>query len=139
MARQVYEVIEVASKAKTREEKIQVLKQNESWALKDILRGAYDDSIQWNLPPGKPPYEACDESNHPSNLHQHNKKFIFFAKGGKGDKMPAVKRESIFIKMCEAVHPVEADMLCLMKDKKQLAKGITKKIVKEAFPGLIRK
>ena len=139
MTRLVYEVIEVASKAKTREEKIQVLKENETWALKDLLRGAYDDSIQWNLPPGKPPFEASEERNHPSNLHQQNKQFIWFARGGKGDKMPAVKRKAIFIRICEAVHPTEADLLCLMKDKKQLAKGITKKIVKEAFPDLIRK
>jgi len=139
MARQVYEIIEVASKEKTRDDKIKVLRQNETWALKDILRGAYDESIQWNLPPGEPPYQASEERNHPSNLHKLNKQFAFFVKGGKGDKMPAVKREAIFIRMLEAVHPTEAKMLLLMKDKKQLAKGITKKLVQEAFPNLIRK
>ena len=139
MVRQVYEIIEVASKEKTRDAKIKVLRENENWALKDILRGAYDDSIQWNLPPGNPPYEASEERNHPSNLHNQNKQFAFFVKGGKGDKMPAVKREAIFIRMLEAVHPTEAKMLLLMKDKKPLAKGITKKLVQEAFPNLIRK
>ena len=139
MARQVYEVIEVAAKQKNRADKISVLRDNETWALKDILRGAYDESIQWNLPPGNPPYEASEERNHPSNLHQQNTQFAFFVKGGKGDNMPAVKREAIFIRILEAVHPAEAELLLLMKEKKPLAKGITKKLVQEAFPNLIRK
>lgn len=139
MARLVHEVIDVASKAKTRQEKIDILKQNETWALKDLLRGAYDESIEWNLPPGEPPFEACQDHNAPTNLHKKNTEFAWFAKGGKGDNMPAVKREGIFIRMLEAVPPREAELLLLMKDKKQLAKGITKKLVEEAFPGLIRK
>lgn len=139
MVRQVYEVIEVAAKQKDRVDKISVLRENETWALKDILRGAYDESVQWNLPPGDPPFEKNKERSHPSNLHKLNKQFTFFVKGGKGDKMPAVKREAIFIRMLEAVHPTEAEMLLLMKDKKPLAKGITKKLVEEAFPNLIRK
>lgn len=139
MARQVYEVIEVAAKQKNRADKISVLRDNETWALKDILRGAYDESIQWNLPPGNPPYEKNEERNHPSNLHQQHRQFGFFAKGGKGDKMPAVKREAIFIRMLESVHPTEAEMLLLMKEKKPLAKGLTKKLIQEAFPNLIRK
>jgi len=139
MARLVYEVIDNAAKAKTRKEKIEILQQNESWALKDLLRGAYDESIQWKLPPGEPPFEKCEEHNYPTNLHRKNTEFAWFVKNGKGEDMPAVKREGMFIRMLEAVPPREAELLLLMKDKKQLAKGITKKLVQEAFPGLIRK
>jgi len=66
MVRQVYEVIEVAAKQKDRVDKISVLRENETWALKDILRGAYDESVQWNLPPGIPPFEKNKERSHPS-------------------------------------------------------------------------
>ena len=49
----VYEIIEKVAKASKREDKIKILRQyNYNWALKDILRGTYDDAIQWNLPGG---------------------------------------------------------------------------------------
>jgi hypothetical protein len=44
----------------------------------------------------------------------------------------------MFISILEAVHPEEAEVLVKMKDKKQLVKGLTKKLVEEAYPGLIQ-
>lgn len=135
----VFEVLELASKAKTRQEKIEVLRKHESWALKDLLRGAYDDLVQWNLPPGAPPYEAAAESSVPSTLHNQHKKFKYFVKGLAGDQVNPIKRERMFIDMLESVHPKDAELLVLMKDKKTLAKTVTRKLVEEAFPNLIVK
>ena len=136
----VHEIIEKAAAAKTRAEKIQILQQhNDNWALKDILRGTFDEVVQWDLPEGKPPYEPADESSVPSNLTKHNKKFGYFAKGGPGRDMPSFKREKLFIDILEVVHPKDAELLLSMIAKKQPAKGITKKLVEEAFPGLILK
>jgi len=135
----VYEVIELASKAKTKKDRISVLREHESWALKDLLRGTYDDLVQWSLPPGAPPYEPAAESSVPSTLHNQHKKFKYFVKGLAGDQVQAFKRERMFIDMLEGIHPKDAELLILMKDKKSLAKGITKKLVEEAFPKLIVK
>ena len=55
MAKYVYEVLEEARKAKTKEQKIKILKDNETFALKDILKGSYDDKVKFNLPEGTPP------------------------------------------------------------------------------------
>lgn len=134
----IHEIIEKASKAKTRAEKIKVFHENDSWALKDLLRGAYDPSVVWNLPEGDPPYEAADESTVPSNFLKKNTEFRYFVKGGEGDSLPAYKRERLFISLLEQIHPKDAELLLKMKDKKQLAKGITKKLVEEAYPRLIR-
>ena len=135
---QVFEVIERASSAKTKAERVKILQENESWALKDLLRGTYDNKIVWQLPPGVPPYEPSQPHNHPTDLYKQHKQFTYFAKGGKGDSMVPFKRETMFIRMLEAVHPKEAELLIKMKDKKQLAKGITKKLVQEVYPNLIR-
>lgn len=135
----IYEVIELASKAKTKKDRISVLREHESWALKDLLRGTYDDLVQWSLPPGAPPYEPAAESSVPSTLHNQHKKFKYFVKGLAGDQVQAFKRERMFIDMLEGIHPKDAELLILMKDKKSLAKGITKKLVEEAFPKLIVK
>lgn len=136
----VHEVLDLVRKKKSKAEKIEVLKQHESWALKDILRGTFDEAIEWNLPKGEsPPYEANAEHNAPGNLLRENNKFKYFVKGGPGDKMPKFKREKIFIGLLETIHPKDAELVIGMINKKLPVDGITKNVVKEAFPNLITK
>lgn len=136
---QVHEIINKARKAKSRKDKIEVLQQYECWALKDLLRGTYDDLVKWNLPPGTPPYEPAKEDSIPSTLHKQHTKFKHFVSGLAGDKLPGVRRERLFIEMLEAIHPADAELLIGMKDKENIGGGITKKLVQEAFPKLIVK
>ena len=137
MVKYVHEVlVEVGSKRK-KSEKIRVLKENESWALKDIIRGSMDSTVQWNLPEGTPPYTACEPHNAPANLLRENTKFKYFAVGGPGDQMLKVKRESIFLGLIEGVHPLDAELVINMINK-VTPKGLTRPIVQEAFPGLLR-
>ena len=137
MIKFVHEILnEVGSKKQTKD-KIQILKQNESWALKDVLRGSIDETVQWNLPGGTPPYTPCEEHNAPTNLLRENTKFRYFVKGGQGDQMMAVKRENIFIGLIEGIHPLDAEVVVNMINKK-VPKGITREIVQEAFPGLLK-
>lgn len=137
MKQYVYEVFEELNKKTKKEDKIKVLKENETWALKDIIRGSMDSTIIWNLPAGAPPYTAAPEHSHPANLLRENKKFAYFVKGGQGDSMPAVKRESIFIGILEGVHPADALLVIDMINKKK-PKGLTRPIVEEAFPDLLK-
>lgn len=137
MKQYVFEVFEEITKTKTKGDKIKVLKQNESWALKDIIRGSMDSTIKWNLPTGSPPYTAALEESHPANLLKENTKFKYFVKGGPGDNMPAFKRESIFIGILEGVHPQDAELVISMINKEK-PKGLTRPMVKEAFPGLLQ-
>lgn len=133
----VYEVIEAVEKASKREEKIQILRQNESWALKDVLRATYDDTIQFMLPPGEPPYTPNKEGSIPSTLLKQNTQFKYIVKGKIAANMIAPKRERIFINILESVHPKDAELCIKMINKQSLGKGVTKKLVQEAFPGLI--
>ena len=63
--------------------------------------------------------------------------FISFVKGGPGDSMQKVKRERAFIILLESVEPPEAELIINMINKKPI-KGVTKAVVKEAFPNLIQ-
>jgi len=135
----VYEILEAVAKTTKKEEKIKILRNNESWALKDVLRATYDDSIVFLLPPGDPPYTPNKEGSIPSNLLKQNKQFKFFVQGGPSPNMMPVRRERIFIDVLESIHPKDAEVLIKMINKKSLGKGITKKLVQEAFPGLIIK
>ena len=133
----VYEVLEEVAKKKSKKDKVSVLQKNESWALKDIIRGSMDTSVKWNLPGGEPPYNPSEPHNHPSNLLKENAQFKYFVKGGPGDKLPPFKRENIFIGLIEAVHPEDAKLIISMINKEK-PKGLSKQVVQEAFPGLLR-
>lgn len=133
----IYEVIDAAKEAKTKKEKIRILKENESWALKDVLKGTLDPKIQWELPGGVVPYEPAEEYNHPSNLLKENVKFKYFVKGGPARDMANVKREMIFIGILEGIHPADALLLVSMINKESFGGGITAKLVNEAFVGLV--
>lgn len=136
MAKNVFEVLELASKG-SKADKVKVLKANETWALKDILKGTFDDGIQWNLPKGEVPYTPSEEHNHPANLQRENKNFKYFVKGFQaGEKLPAFKREKIFLGLIEGIHPKDAVVVIDMINKRK-PKGITRPVVEEAFPGLL--
>lgn len=137
MAKLPHEVLEEMAKKRTKAEKVKVLKDNESWPLKDLIRGAMDSSVVWNLPPGAPPYTACEPHNAPASIMRENKKFGYFIKGGPGDKLPSYKRESIFIGILEGVHPSDAELVVGMINK-EAPKGLSRPIVEEAFPGLLK-
>jgi hypothetical protein len=136
MRRFVHEVLEEVSKAEDKETKISILKQNETWALKDIIKGSMDPRVHWHLPPGEVPYKACEPHNAPTNLTRQNTKFTYFVKGGKGEELPQFKRERVFLSIVESIHPEDAKLMVDMINKKT-PKGVTKAVIQEAFPGLI--
>jgi len=135
----VHEVLTLAAEAPTRVEKIEVLRKHNALALRDILKGAYDDTVQFIIPKGTPPYKASRPESIPSSLSKQSAKFRFFVKGGEGERLQKIKVEKMFINLLEAIHPEDAAIVIKMKDKELEGsyKGITKKLVAEAFPGLI--
>jgi len=133
----VHEVLEEVSKQKSKKDKVAILKKNETWGLKDVIRGSMDPTVVWNLPPGAPPYTPSPEQSAPANLQRENKKFTYFVKGGKGDQVATYKRENIFIGMLEGIHPKDAEYVIAMINK-ETPKGLTKAIIHEAFPGLLK-
>ena len=135
----VYEVLEQFEKAKDRKAKVQVLKQNDTLALKSILAGAMDPKVEFLVPKGPVPYTASEEHNHPSNLLNKYKDFRYVVKGGIGEKVPPYKRESIFLGILESVHPRDAELVVKMINKEKPCEGMTLNIIKEAFPDIIRK
>lgn len=136
----VNEVFDRVAEAPNKKAKIEVLHNHNHRGIRDVLKGAFDDSIQFNLPTGAPPYTPASESAPGSSLLKQSKKFQYFVQTRDRPKANA-KIETLFIRMLESVHPKEAEILVLMKDKNLDGKykGLTKKLVSEAFPGLIEK
>ena len=137
----ISEVLQEAAELKTRVEKIEHLRNNNSKPLRTILKGSFDPSIQFILPEGEPPYRKDDAPKGPEylTLYKGHRRVKYFFKGPTALAQKAIRRESMFISLLESLHAEDAEMLCLAKDKKLKITGITKKLVSDAFPNLIVK
>lgn len=130
------EVLQKISNAKTKAEKVELLKKYKTPALQSILIWNFDDSVKSMLPEGDVPYtpnEAPIDTEHTRLIHEYRILYNF-VKGG-NDGLPSSKREIMFIQLLEALHKDESAVICLVKDKK-LGKRykITKNAVEEAYP-----
>ena len=133
----MHEVLQKVSNAKTKKEKIALLEKFNTPALRMLFIINFDDSIVSLLPPGKVPYTPNDAptgTDH-TRLEQEYRGFYRFVKGG-ADKLPSLKRESLFVQLLEGLSAEEAELLCLVKDGSLTSKykRITKAVVSEAFP-----
>jgi hypothetical protein len=130
------EILDLVSKQKTNAKKVEVLKEHENDALKSLLIWNFDESIISVLPQGEVPFKPNESplgTDH-SSLRREFKHFYNFVKGG-NDTLPSIRRETIFIQILEGLHPDEAEVLCLVKDKQLQTKyKITKDLVSEAYP-----
>jgi len=142
MARKlISEVLTEAGQLSKREERIKFLRMNKSPGLTDILRINYDETIVSALPLGAPSYRQDDapKGYEYTILNKAYTQFKYFFKGPVANDMKPLKREGLFLNLLESLNPEEAELLIAAKDKKMKYKGITKKLVSDAFPNLIVK
>ena len=162
-----YEVLEAASKQRTKARKIEVLQKYAHDSIMAILIWNFDETAISVLPPGDVPYgnnredsmvtgTLSDKINDAvgkmsemgstslgsqdqgqASIRKEYTKFYNFIKGG-NDKLSGLRRETMFINILEGLHPLEAEILVLVKDKKLTDKyKITKEIVSAAYPQII--
>ena len=132
----ISEILRKVSNAKTKKEKIELLQKHNSPALRQLMIWNFDESVVSMLPEGDVPYTPNDApvgTDH-TRLEQEYKGLYRFVKGG-ADKLPSLKRESLFVQLLEGLSAEEAELICLVKDKKLSSKykRITKAVIQEAF------
>lgn len=134
----IHEILELVSKQKTINKKIEILKEYRNDALTAVLIWNFDDSVISLLPQGNVPYEKNEVpvgTDHTS-LRKEWRNMYHFVKGG-NDSLSKTRRETMFIQMLEGLHPDEADLVCLIKDKGLSTKyRISKQVVEQAFPDI---
>ena len=163
----VFEVLDLISKQRSKAKKIEVLRKYEEFHLKVLFIWNFDDSVITVLPEGDVPYQSYDDQNVYSGslttkvqediramhetgsfsmgvsdqqgrttIRREAKNFYHFIKGG-NDGMNNMRRESMFINILQGLHPLEAEIICLVKDKRLSDKyKITREIVEEAYPDI---
>ena len=136
----VPEVLDLVEKAKNKADKVQVLKQNETLGVRGILRLNFDTNVKFDLPEGEPPYKKDKDrpiGYQPANLITEVKRFYIWV--DPKQNISRLRKEQLFVEMCEGLHYTEAEVLCLAKDRKlkERYKSLNEDLVREAFPGLI--
>ena len=134
----LHEILELASKQRAKAKKVEILQQYENDALKTIFIWNFDETVISVLPVGEVPFnknEVPVGTDHTS-LRREYKHLYNFVKGG-NDGLSGLRRETMFIQMLEGLHPEEAEILCLCKDKRLADKyKISYDVVKQAFPDI---
>lgn len=136
MRPRISQILEEASELPSKEDKIDYLRRNDSVVLRQILRYALDPSIEWLLPKGKVPYKPSPFPDGENMLYTETRRLYLFVKGG-NDALSPLKREQLFIQLLEALDPRDAELICAVKDKRLPYKGLSTKLIKETFPGLV--
>jgi hypothetical protein len=160
----VFEVLELASKQRSNAKKVEVLKTYEHDSLKSIFIWNFDETVISLLPDGPVPYaDAKDQNVYSGNLSENLSKeasggesatgqdldgrgrtslrreyrnLYHYVRGG-NNSLSTIRRETMFINLLQGLHPKEAEVLILTKDKKLTNKyKITLEIVKEAYPDI---
>jgi hypothetical protein len=162
-----FEVLDLASRQRSNAKKVEILKKYEHPSLKAIFIWNFDESVISMLPNGPVPYSGYSEqtsysgslstkitedirrmhetgsfslgindSQQRTTIRKEFKNFYHFIKGG-NDGLNNIRRESMFISILEGLHPLEAEIICLIKDKELQTKyKVTKEIVSEAYPDI---
>jgi hypothetical protein len=134
-----HEIFDQVDKAKTKKEKIAVLHTYSSAALKTVLGYTFDPGVKWLLPETNPPYKALPpNADQEARLISELKKMYLFVEGPTETQrnLKQAKRELLFINLLEVVDPRDALVVLGMKDGKLPYKGLTRKLVAEAFPNM---
>ena len=134
----VHEILEHVSKQRSRVAKVEALKEHRNPALVSILIWNFDDTVISLIPEGPVPFKPNDvpEGTDHTSLRRESKNLYHFVKGG-NDTLNAIRRETMFIQMLEGLHPKEAEIIILTKDKKLSTKyRVTYEVVAEAFPDI---
>tara|TARA_A100001391_G_C4961298_1_gene249985 strand:- start:2 stop:469 length:468 start_codon:yes stop_codon:yes gene_type:complete len=133
----ISEILRKVSNAKTKKEKVDLLKKHNSTALRQLMIINFDESIISELPEGDVPYTPNDApvgTDH-TRLESEYKGLYRFFKGG-DPRIKSLKRETLFVQLLEGLSAEEAELLVLCKDGRlnEKYKRITKAVISEAFP-----
>jgi len=134
----VHEILELASKQRSKAKKVEILQEYGNPALKSLFIWNFDDTVISLIPQGDVPYKENEVpvgTDHTS-LRKEYKHLYNFVKGG-NDSLSSLRRETMFIQMLEGLHPEEAKILCLVKDKALQSKyKLSYDVVKDAYPDI---
>lgn len=140
MNQNMYEIFRDFERAPDRAAKIAVLHKNYRPVLGDVLQGAFHPDIKFTIK-SKPSYRRSDAPPGMgySSMDIEMKRIYLFVEGSQkaSKNLTDIRRQQLLIQILEALEASEADVFMNMMLKDLKVKGLTYKIVQEAFPDLL--
>ena len=134
----IFEILDLVGAQRSKAKKVEILQEYRDPSLVSILIWNFDDTVVSIIPEGEVPYnpnEVPVGTDHTS-LRREYRNLYHFVQGG-NTSLSTIRRETMFIQMLEGLRPREAEILCLIKDKKLTTKyKLTYEVVKEAYPDI---
>lgn len=135
MIKNIHEVLEQVQDARSWEEKILVLRQNDTPALRFVLYFAFKPELEFFIEEIPLSYKAnnCPIGLGETNIAMEATRFHYFLKQ---DATPYMKKVSMLLGMLEAMEEREANVVINMIKKDMSEYGVRIAHVKEAFPNI---
>lgn len=137
------EILQLVSDAKPAD-RVALLQKHNSGTLRDLLALNFNTNLEFDLPAGDPPYQTNRDipvGLSDSNLYNEARRLYICIKNHpkRAAGIKPLQVENVWIQILEGCHWTEAELLCQVKARKlsKVYKGITKKLVLEAFPGIV--
>lgn len=136
----VYEVLDDFRNAKTKQDRLDILRRNGSFAVKSILQGALDPRVKFTIKE-VPKYNKVDVPAGMSYSHMTDALSRVYLWTEGNPKRPAGLTEKrsteLLLQLLESLEPKEAEVFANMIQKDLKIPHLTVKLVNEAFPGLL--
>jgi len=101
----------------------------------DVLYYGISPNVTFRLPPGNPPYKAAEDVTTHGFFWGEVRRMYLFVEGG--PNLNDAKMQTQFIMVLEFIHPKDAEIVLLMKDRKWPYDNISAEFVEKVFPGLL--
>ena len=136
----VSELFDLIEKEKDQAKKDQLLRNHNNTVVRTMLYLNYNPDVKFHLPEGTPPYKKDKDKPigyQETTLNLEMRRFYIWCRPDQS--LSATKREILFINMLEGLHYSEADLLCLIKDKKmeEMYPSISEEMVRRVFVDLL--
>jgi hypothetical protein len=135
----IYEILDELDEAKTKQERLEVLRKNYNKALEEVLVITFHPNAQWLIKEMPASYKVPDTLPGVaySSIGSELRRFYLFKKGDpRAEALDPKRREEILIQILESLEPREAEVIIGIFQKNLGVKGLTYKFIKEAIPNI---
>jgi hypothetical protein len=140
MAKNIYEIFDEFAAANTKQERLQVLRNNWTPTVMKVLQLAYHPDIKWKVKDKPKKYKTPDTlpGVSYSNINAELRRIYLFLEGNpSAENLSEQKREELLLIMLESLEPREADVIMGIFKKDLGVKGLTYKFIRDNTEGVV--
>lgn len=140
MIKNIYEILNEFSQASSKQQRIQILRDNASHHFLQVLKNAFDPNIKFYV--NKFPKEYIKPDTFPgirfAGIESEIRKTYLFQIGNPtADSLSEEKRNQLLTILLESFEPQEATVFVNMLNKNLKTPNLTPNLIKEVFPNLL--